>query len=371
MKISLAAKILLVSVLTFLVLEFLLLAFQDLIFYRVFFAFDPDLGFRVRPHVRYGNDRANEFGFNDRDYSHARNPQTFRILILGDSFNWSGGPEVNYTALLEKRLQQEFGEDRVEVICAGYPGTHTAEQLALLEKYGLQYEPDLVVLGFYAGNDFAEADPRRKRIVVGGATLDIVEGQDFYTTLLGQPLILRSRLLLFVQEKWKVSKGFSGGMSTREYLRLLSALMEFTRSDRAAHFEHFESYILESLTRMNSLLTARGIGFVVAAFPGEVQVDPELREALAQFDGRPSTDYQWERAQSLVRQWCTRNRVEFHDLLPHFREAHGRGERLYVRNDTHWNAAGNQLASQWLFEPLAKKAGEALEKTSTERDQSS
>ena len=111
--------------LTFLAFEFLLLAFNDLIFQRALYMFDPDLGFKVRPYAVYGNERANEFGFNERDYPHGREPETFRVLILGDSFNWSGGQKGNYTALLDRRFEQEFGEGRVEIICAGYPQTHT------------------------------------------------------------------------------------------------------------------------------------------------------------------------------------------------------------------------------------------------------
>jgi hypothetical protein len=92
------------------------------------------------------------------------------------------------------------------VINAGYPGTHTGEQLALLKKYGLQYQPDLVVLGFFVGNDFKDADLWRRRIVVGGATtdIDIREGQE--TTLFGQPLVPQSRLYLFLKEQWSTYK---------------------------------------------------------------------------------------------------------------------------------------------------------------------
>jgi hypothetical protein len=37
------------------------------------------------------------------------------------------------------------------VINAGYPMTHTGEQLEVLRKYALQYDPDVVVLSFLRG----------------------------------------------------------------------------------------------------------------------------------------------------------------------------------------------------------------------------
>ncbi len=115
-----------------------------------------------------------------------------------------GGQENNYTALLEKSFDQDFGPGRVAVISAGYSQTHTAEQLIALEKFGLQYQPDLVVLGFFAGNDFYDADPDRRRIVVGAATTDIFLDRDFYHVILGQPLVFQSRLILYLREIWDV-----------------------------------------------------------------------------------------------------------------------------------------------------------------------
>src|SRR5262245_6156278 len=68
--------------------------------FKGFYQYDPDIGFRVRPN----GEGTNQFGFNDRDYPLRREPGTFRILVLGDSFGWAGGKDGNYTALLEEKL---------------------------------------------------------------------------------------------------------------------------------------------------------------------------------------------------------------------------------------------------------------------------
>ena len=143
--------------------EILMIVFEPYLF-KGLYQYDPDLGFRVRPYIN-GN---NQFGFNDRDYPLETEPGKFRLLVVSDSFNWAGGKDRNYTALLEKKFDNYYGQNQVEVINVGYPGTHTGEQLAMLKKYGLQYNPNLVVLGFFVGNDFRDADPERKRIIVNG-----------------------------------------------------------------------------------------------------------------------------------------------------------------------------------------------------------
>jgi hypothetical protein len=74
--------------------------------------------------------------------------------------------------------------------------THTGEQLALLKKYALQYKPDLVVLGFFCGNDILDADPHRKRIVIGGVSIDIDPrlGFSFFASPLTPGVIFLSTL---------------------------------------------------------------------------------------------------------------------------------------------------------------------------------
>ncbi|MDE5096147.1 MAG: hypothetical protein O4804_18650, partial [Trichodesmium sp. St11_bin5] len=177
--------------------------------------YDPDLGFRVRPYMN-GN---NQFGFNDRDYPLEKNQNKFRLLVVSDSFNWAGGKEGNYTALLEKKFDSYFGKSQVEVINVGYPGTHTGEQLAMLKKFGLQYNPNLVVLGFFVGNDFQDANPKRKRIIVNDIYIDIDKKDELI--IFGYPIIGKSRLLMFLQQKYQVYQKLQKGK--QDSVKLLSS----------------------------------------------------------------------------------------------------------------------------------------------------
>jgi lysophospholipase L1-like esterase len=390
-KFRLLLKVALVFAISFVGLELVLLVFNDLIFSRSFYIFDPDMGFRVRPHVLVGHDRANEFGFNDRDYPHERTPGRFRILFISDSFNWMGGRYCNYTALLRKQLQAEFG-DRIEVIASGYSQTHTAEQLAMLKKFGLQYNPDLVVLGFFTGNDFFDAHPFRKRIVYGGAVTDIYTNRSLYTTLWGQPVMLKSRLLLFLRERWLEYSQFRRApapqntgesanppfaqpppdceqadaelpvsVAPEQYLQMLHATMQFADPKHAPTFRSFEKYIFDSVREMRDLLARRGIGFVVAAYPDAIQVDLELRKAFLERFGRKETDYDWDRAQRILNQFCREQGIEFHDLLPLFADIESKGARLYRYNNDHWSAAGNELAAHYFHDLLIDRIRHSLE----------
>jgi lysophospholipase L1-like esterase len=94
--------------------------------------------------------RLNNYGFHDDDWVFAKPPDVFRILILGDSF--AQGIEVPMRAGYPFLLEQRLG-GRVEVINLGVAATGTDQQLLLYAAFGWRFQPDLVLLQVYAGND--------------------------------------------------------------------------------------------------------------------------------------------------------------------------------------------------------------------------
>jgi lysophospholipase L1-like esterase len=93
----------------------------------------------------------NSLGLRNREIG-AKNRHDIRILFLGDSLIWSGETSTGklYTEVIECRLNQAVRRPmiRVEIINAGIPGYTTYQELEFLKLYGLDMQPDLVVLGF-------------------------------------------------------------------------------------------------------------------------------------------------------------------------------------------------------------------------------
>jgi len=343
------------------------------------YQYDPDLGFKIRPYAN-GN---NQFGFNDRDYPLQKSPENYRILILSDSFNWAGGKEGNYTALLEKQFERYYQKPNVEVINAGYPGTHTGEQLALLKKYALQYHPDLVVLGFFVGNDFIDADPDRKRIIVNDIYIDIDKRKE--VKILGYPIINQSRLLLFLQQKYKVFQeatkaqqhsvipSFSpyqfqlvsnlshpekspGILSLETFLDTEKTRLDFCkRKDlQKGTWNDNINYIFQSIDEMNKLLKQQNIQFIVAIYPGEFQVNPQLLNQLTQKYELNLKNYDPICMQNILISYLKTQQIAYIDFLPQFQSAQ-KQRPLYLLQEPHWNTAGNQLAADILFNQLLEK----------------
>jgi hypothetical protein len=183
--------------LAFAIIEIVMIVFEPYLL-QGFYMYDQELGFRVRPHT----DGSNEFGFNDDDYPLDKPAGTYRILFLGDSFSFVCGREDNYVAVVRKLIKERFPDRKIDVINAGYPMTHTGEQLAVLKRFGLKYHPDMVVLGFFVGNDFIDGDPYRKRIVLNETFIDIDRREE--AVFLGYPILAKSRLIEFVKQKIRI-----------------------------------------------------------------------------------------------------------------------------------------------------------------------
>lgn len=98
----------------------------------------------------------NAQGFRDqRDYSYQKDPTRLRILSLGDSHTegFEVRQEMTFSAALERYLKGR-GLD-AEVFNMGISGFSTAEALAFLEAEAVRYQPDVILLGFFA-NDFED-----------------------------------------------------------------------------------------------------------------------------------------------------------------------------------------------------------------------
>lgn len=56
-------------------------------------------------------------------------------------------------------------------------------------------------------------------------------------------------------------------------------------------------------------------------------------------------------AQKILKEYLDKQGIPYIDLLDEFR-AEQKNQPLYLKNDTHWNKAGNQFAADILFKKL-------------------
>jgi hypothetical protein len=129
---------------------------------------DPAVGYRLRPGVRTRFRTAefvaeigiNQAGVRDEEEIGPKPPGERRIVILGDSLVLSVQVDFERTfgALLQQRLNRDAPEGiRYRVINAGVQGYGPVEELLFFRAVARHFEPDVVLVGLFVGNDAEEA----------------------------------------------------------------------------------------------------------------------------------------------------------------------------------------------------------------------
>ncbi|MEG3858980.1 SGNH/GDSL hydrolase family protein [Microcoleus sp. herbarium12] len=134
---------------------------------------DRDLGWKLKPGVsgEWKGEGAsfvqvNSEGLRDhREHAKAKPPNTLRVAVLGDSFTEAIHVPVEQTfwSKLEQKLSNcnaVKSQKKVEVINFGVQGYGTAQELIMLRKKVWDYNPDIVVLAFFVGNDVINNSPK-------------------------------------------------------------------------------------------------------------------------------------------------------------------------------------------------------------------
>lgn len=102
--------------------------------------------------------RLNNFALHGPNYAFEKPENTYRVLIVGDSFPQGIQVQIEegFPYLLQESLNQNPLPDsieRVEVINLSVDTYGTDRELLFYALLGWRFEPDLVLLSFYIGND--------------------------------------------------------------------------------------------------------------------------------------------------------------------------------------------------------------------------
>lgn len=121
---------------------------------------NPTLIYTFIPNKTENNCHTNSNGYRDYEYSHQKDANTFRIMVIGDSVAQGHGVtlEEAFGKVLERRLNdpQHHTTNKVEVIILARGGYSTSQELVLLENEAFGYSPNLIIWN-YTLND--PADP--------------------------------------------------------------------------------------------------------------------------------------------------------------------------------------------------------------------
>ena len=105
--------------------------------------------------------KTNSKGLRDIEYSIEKPDDTFRVVVIGSSFTFGSGVEIEDTfhSLLEYRLNRESEGLKYEFINFGVGGYTMRNKLATLKFKALEYDPDLILF-VLDGSEFTDKEYR-------------------------------------------------------------------------------------------------------------------------------------------------------------------------------------------------------------------
>jgi hypothetical protein len=298
---------------------------------------------RLKPGQDYGHGlHGNSLGYPGPDFQNDKKPGICRIAALGDSF--AVGPAVafadNFLTRLEKALPS------AEVYNFGVSGIGPREYLHILRHDVWPFQPDLVLVCVFVGNDITEelATPRH---------LDVRQHALYQ---------LGARGFRLMRERW--FRGQTPASAAPDRLSQPSLSPDTFREVEARRLAVCLQPVSEALEkkwrralgyldRIVQECQARKVPLTVVLIPDEFQVNPTvLREALV---GVNPSEVDLTLPQRRLLAFFAERQVPCLDLLPAFRGV----PESYAANDTHWNIRGNRLAEQqisrWLLPLLVQR----------------
>jgi hypothetical protein len=316
--------------------------------------------------------RINSLGMRDREHPRRKPAGVYRILVLGDSFIQGHGVRLEDTMVtrLETRLARTPREQTVEVLNAGIFGYSPLLEYLYLRELIQPFDPDLVIVGFFLGNDVGEDHfyASRARFGPGGESVTFSELDWPWSAIvkalygdaappISAPSIghrptvdglrERSALLRFVGDR------LAGIWNRRDYARrrerefaLVSArrgdirydlgLVNYPGGSRETRLGYWK-LSLEYLEKMRLVCAEHGSLMVL-------MVIPPIERLLGQTTLEEPND--------VLKDFGRAHDVPVVDLLPSLQgEA---PEDVYFKYDRHWTPRGQQVAADVLEAELQR-----------------
>lgn len=286
-----------------------------------------------------------------------------RLVGIGDSFG-TAGKEKNFHPLLLERLKNEKLEEvgNYELLNLSVSAYQLPDQLAMVQRHALRYQPDILLHSFFVGNDFEVTRPLKRYRDIP------VDDRGLLRHVLPSRFLIRDWLRLRAQaradqrqikkeslkESQAVPKADQGTFSEEAFLNIELRRMETICRRSETPLAKRWAKVTRHLDQIRDLVENAGATYVLVIHPDQFQVEEALRaEVLRRFNRHPE-NYDLQQPQRFLKDFCTSRGVLCIDLLEDFQEQEAKRGGLYRLRDTHYNDRGNALAAAVIARELLK-----------------
>jgi len=221
-----------------------------------------------------------------------------------------------------------------------------------LKKKGLKFNPKIIILGYYIGNDITD---------IGQKTMWLSIDEN------GNPTNITTNYY-YIDEENRLRRNYDISTENRSIFYKLNRFMSFWSHSYVLLKRFYIGSVLikpalnhvytypqdysekfdiskKMLVEMDSLLRGNNVILVVMLIPSKVQVNDGDWKAYEKYFGENSYRFN---PQNEILKFCTEKNINCLDL---FQDYIGKPE-LYFKVDSHWNEKGHELAAVKLYEYL-------------------
>ena len=308
---------------------------------RRYSAADAELGFVRKPRVSWGGyvpevNRVVQYRTDKNGFRNSIEQQRPDIVFIGDSFTESATvPEAD---TFVRRVAQSTGLTAVNLGRGAYG---PQQQLIVLKRYGLAYEPRFVVWQLFEGNDLADAEAFAEWKQNPRLEPTSLKDRYFENSLLKQWLT-KTRSQELVEPV--VTLRYHDGTSRRVGLRYPY------EPDQPSTMRLGITETLRAIEEGHQLCESRGIQLLVLFVPTMARVmAPSI--SFDRVEDQKRYAAQLTEAQkdfsSTVKDLCARTGCNFVDSFDALRQAADENNRqLYIPNDEHLDVRGHEVMAQ-------------------------
>lgn len=309
----------------------------------------------------------NSAGFHDVEHALDKPLGVYRILVLGDSYieALQLPIEEGFTQQLQRRLTSTLRGMRVEVIGMGVSGLGPSQYYRILDKRGLAYKPDLVIMAVLPDNDFRDSYQKLSGAVFKPYYLIQADGTLSYVppVVSGfgsdlRPILRRSAFLHLIRqaiaslpvETWLAKTGLLAPSAAKKQNFGKATIPEDWNVYAANLPEPWpEAYrvTLRMIKEANDLVEGQGGKFLVMLIASTQMVEQRWDEALAGYEGVKTVTWDFERPFREIRALAQQSGFLVIDLLHPFQEDFRTSRESHSwLHDGHWNRRGHAVAAE-------------------------
>lgn len=303
--------------------------------------------------------RINSLGLRNEEFSPQKPQNTFRILMLGDSYTFGIGVELEQTfsKQLEKILNEGHPKRKIEVINAGVSSYSPIIEYLFLVTKGLSYQPDLVILNYdisdvqddYKYGNIADFDASGKPLKVNPIEVQYYFQEIKKGIASDIPLLQKSQLRQFVMERVYQLMGKRDIPYYYETAKVISGNIEYDRDlpmrDNAGDWKKDFDRSARYLALIDDLLKEKGIGFALTSYPYGTLISErewKIGRRLRGFDEKIYTTKLFD----YLQEFCAKRGIPFLNMMPAFQAS--KEFPLFYAYDGHFTPAGHAIAGRAL-----------------------